>query len=171
MTRTEYREYIASEYWQHRRKEYLRSHNECENCHMCRRTSLRHYDQDLHVHHVSYARVGSELDQDLKALCKRCHEIETFGNSDLKEFGNGTLSSRLFFWLEFLDEIYPDYEVSPKEQIAMLEQFVGEGKAKTCRDVDLVFSYLLRNRPRYPTTEDAKAAWEIVERQQYGDFK
>ena len=41
------------------------------------------YDQDLNVHHASYARLGCEVDADLEALCRRCHEIETFGESKL----------------------------------------------------------------------------------------
>ena len=41
------------------------------------------YDQDLHVHHRNYQRVGAELDSDLRSLCRRCHEIETFGESSL----------------------------------------------------------------------------------------
>lgn len=41
------------------------------------------YDHDLHVHHVSYEHLGQELDSDLAALCRRCHDIKTFGRSDL----------------------------------------------------------------------------------------
>jgi len=37
------------------------------------------YDQDLHVHHKNYASLGHERDSDLEALCKRCHELKSFG--------------------------------------------------------------------------------------------
>lgn len=82
-TKTEHREYIASEKWQKRRKEYLLAMPICEKCELPRRLAIVAYDQDLHVHHKSYARVGAELDDDLQSLCRRCHEVETFGSSSL----------------------------------------------------------------------------------------
>lgn len=86
MTKTEYREYISSPTWKERRKEFLAINGtHCANCNLPRLFAIVAYDQDLHVHHVSYARIGQELDEDLKALCKRCHEIETFGVSRLHE--------------------------------------------------------------------------------------
>ena len=42
------------------------------------------YDQDLHVHHKNYQNIGAELDSDLEVLCRRCHEVETFGESALQ---------------------------------------------------------------------------------------
>lgn len=82
-TKTEYREYISSEAWQQRRKEFLKENLVCNRCDMPRAIAIIAYDQDLHVHHRSYANVGRELDSDLEPLCKRCHEIETFGSSAL----------------------------------------------------------------------------------------
>jgi hypothetical protein len=86
MTMTEYREYIASAGWQERRRQYLlRSGTGCFRCEMPRWLVGIVYDQDLHVHHLSYANVGNEKDFDLESLCRRCHEIETFGRSELSE--------------------------------------------------------------------------------------
>jgi hypothetical protein len=85
MTKSEYREYIAGEQWQQRRKWYLFLHNSCNRCHLLRWIAIAAYDQDLHVHHKSYANIGREEDSDLEPLCKRCHEIETFGSSQLHE--------------------------------------------------------------------------------------
>lgn len=85
MTKTEYRKYIASEHWQQRRRWFLIMHNVCNRCLAPRWLAIDAYDQDLHVHHKSYANVGAEEDGDLEALCKRCHEIETFGSSQLHE--------------------------------------------------------------------------------------
>lgn len=82
-TKTEYREYIASEKWQKRRKAYLSWANSCERCCLPRWLAIVAYDQDLHVHHKSYGSIGSEPDEDLEPLCRRCHEIETFGKSYL----------------------------------------------------------------------------------------
>lgn len=41
------------------------------------------YDQDLHVHHKTYRNRGAERPEDLQALCRRCHELETYGRSSL----------------------------------------------------------------------------------------
>jgi hypothetical protein len=82
-TKTEYREYISSDHWKRRRKDFLTHFPSCNRCRLNRTLALIAYDQDLHVHHRSYARVGAELDDDLEALCKRCHEVETFGRSNL----------------------------------------------------------------------------------------
>lgn len=82
-TKSQYREYIASEEWQERRKKYLVQHPRCMECGLPRWLAIVAYDQDLHVHHRSYARVGHELDEDLQALCRSCHEIKTFGNTAL----------------------------------------------------------------------------------------
>jgi hypothetical protein len=42
----------------------------------------------LHVHHVNYARLGAELDEDLEALCKRCHNAEETAEFDPTEYGD-----------------------------------------------------------------------------------
>jgi hypothetical protein len=87
MTKTEYAQYIASPEWQEKRKEALAlSDNRCFNCGMPRWLASIVYDQDLHVHHLNYQNVGNEqAEEDLQVLCRRCHEIETFGRSSLKE--------------------------------------------------------------------------------------
>lgn len=85
MTKTEYREYIAGEAWRRRRRDFLAQVNYCERCDAPRKLVVLVYDQDLHLHHRSYARVGNERPEDLEALCRRCHEIETFGRSELRK--------------------------------------------------------------------------------------
>ena len=84
-TKTEYREYISSPEWQARRKEFLLAYPDCNRCKLPRWLAIVAYDQDLHVHHRSYAHIGAEPEEDLEPLCKRCHEIETFGHSALHE--------------------------------------------------------------------------------------
>ena len=87
MTKTEYAQYIASPEWQEKRKEALAfANNRCSRCSMPRWLAAIAYDQDLHVHHLHYQTVGDEdAFDDLEVLCRRCHEIETFGRSDLRE--------------------------------------------------------------------------------------
>lgn len=84
MTKSEYRQYLASAHWQETRKEYLVGVTECKQCDVPRWIANIAYDQDLHVHHLSYANLGSEDYEDLEALCRRCHEIKTFGHSNLR---------------------------------------------------------------------------------------
>lgn len=88
MNKTEYRKYIASADWQERRKHFLAGEDGlsswCNRCKLPRWLAGIVYDQDLHVHHKSYVNIGSEKPEDLEILCKRCHEIETFGRSDLR---------------------------------------------------------------------------------------
>lgn len=85
MTKTEYREYLQTPAWQQRRKEVLKVIPVCMKCWIPRWVAQIAYDQDLHVHHKSYAHVGNELPYELAPLCRRCHEMETFGRTDLRE--------------------------------------------------------------------------------------
>jgi hypothetical protein len=57
---------------------------DCERCNLPRWLAEIAYDQDLHVHHLNYACLSKETFHDVEILCRRCHEIETFGRSDLK---------------------------------------------------------------------------------------
>jgi hypothetical protein len=83
MTKTEYREYLSSPHWQKLRKEFISGQTECNRCALPRWIVVLAYDQDLHAHHNSYARLGREQWEDLEALCRRCHELETFGRTSL----------------------------------------------------------------------------------------
>lgn len=61
-----YRQYLNSEQWRVRRARAL--HLAGSTCADCDRSS------DLTVHHLTYDRLGSELDEDLVVLCPPCHE-------------------------------------------------------------------------------------------------
>lgn len=94
MTKTEYAQYIASPEWKEKRKEVLAlTRNRCEECEIPRWLASIVYDQDLHVHHLHYKSVGNEHPDDLQVLCRRCHEIETFGRSSLREPKSSTCST------------------------------------------------------------------------------
>jgi hypothetical protein len=56
----------------------------CYTCTIPRWLAEIAYDQDLNVHHKSYKNLGNEDWDDLEPLCRRCHEIEKFGRSDLR---------------------------------------------------------------------------------------
>ena len=86
MLKTEYREYINSPEWQQRRKDFLASHPSCARCKLPRWLAVIAYDQDLNVHHRTYGNLGAEdFDTDLEPLCRRCHELEEYRRSDLRE--------------------------------------------------------------------------------------
>jgi hypothetical protein len=36
-------------------------------------------DNSLDVHHLTYERMGDELDEDLAVMCRTCHEAEHAG--------------------------------------------------------------------------------------------
>jgi hypothetical protein len=61
-----YKEYIKSQAWLRRRIAYYKTHEKkCAVCKSSHRISL---------HHITYANVGREPDEDLVPLCLDCHE-------------------------------------------------------------------------------------------------
>lgn len=60
-----YVEYLQTPEWRARRSRSLRLVGyRCERCDVKR---------DLQVHHLTYVRIGEELDEDLEVLCRGCH--------------------------------------------------------------------------------------------------
>jgi hypothetical protein len=84
MTKKQYSAYLQSAHWQDLRKEMLAGQSYCARCEVPRWLAELLYDQDLHLHHLNYEHLGKEQWEDLEVLCRRCHEIETFGRSELK---------------------------------------------------------------------------------------
>jgi hypothetical protein len=83
--KTEYRTYLNSSQWQKRRRVFLAKNDSCARCQIPRWLAEIAYNQDLNVHHISYANLGAESWDDLEPLCRRCHEVEKFGRSDLRK--------------------------------------------------------------------------------------
>lgn len=63
--RPNYHEYIKSKRWYRRRRRIIRKRQVCEYCQS---------KNNLTVHHLTYKRLGRELEKDLVLLCWRCHE-------------------------------------------------------------------------------------------------
>lgn len=63
-----YSEYLLTDHWRRMRERILERDN--RQCVECTET------ENLHVHHLTYERVGCELDTDLITLCELCHAIE-----------------------------------------------------------------------------------------------
>lgn len=59
-----YKEYIDTKSWNDKSIKYLKIHPICEICHKYK---------SIEVHHNSYENIGNELDEDLTAICHRCH--------------------------------------------------------------------------------------------------
>jgi hypothetical protein len=81
--RSDYRNYINSQAWRERRRKFLYGDPPCNRCGISRAAAKLYYDQDLNVHHRNYQNIGCEPDSDLEALCRRCHEIESNGKTEL----------------------------------------------------------------------------------------
>lgn len=65
-----YPEYLRSAYWKKVRENVLRTRGKrCELCGTGRFSSTV-----LHVHHLTYERVGAEQADDLAVLCRDCHK-------------------------------------------------------------------------------------------------
>lgn len=63
-----YHSYLKSDKWKQVRTRLMQKRGcKCEVCGIGHR---------LQVHHLTYARLGNELDSDLKVLCWACHERE-----------------------------------------------------------------------------------------------
>jgi 5-methylcytosine-specific restriction endonuclease McrA len=66
-----YNQYLLTEHWQKTRKATLAARGyQCEKC--------RKRGGELHVHHLTYARLGQERPEDLQVLCSECHRWEHF---------------------------------------------------------------------------------------------
>jgi hypothetical protein len=67
-SKPEYSEYLNSPEWKQRRAECLRmSKYTCARCGLVKPAS------QLHVHHLTYERLGNELPADLQVVCLACH--------------------------------------------------------------------------------------------------
>lgn len=73
MNKQEYRVYLRSPAWKRRReKALLRAHHQCQ---ICKRRFRFGRGGELEVH-LTYERVGREIDSDLTVLCRECHDAE-----------------------------------------------------------------------------------------------
>lgn len=80
--------YLRSWAWEQRRQGALRrAEYRCRTCPAVQR---------LHVHHVTYVRVGMEQIEDLRVLCSACHlAIHVSGNTSIPMDANTRAEARL----------------------------------------------------------------------------
>ena len=60
-----YKDYVDSKEWENKSSSYLNEHKVCE---LCRK------HKSVEAHHTSYKRFMNESEEDLMALCERCHK-------------------------------------------------------------------------------------------------
>lgn len=70
-----YQEYIVSNAWKAKRVSILEKRQRCQRCGLLRNLCKFFYGRDLNLHHLTYERLGHELDSDIQVLCVACHEI------------------------------------------------------------------------------------------------
>jgi 5-methylcytosine-specific restriction endonuclease McrA len=63
-----YYEYLQSDHWKEFRKKYYRSRKR-KSCTLCKSRN------DIHLHHITYNRLGREQLNDVIPLCGECHEL------------------------------------------------------------------------------------------------
>lgn len=73
MDKANYQKYLKIDCWKTRRDEYLRVHGkQCELC-GAQEEMIPGTVAPVQLHHLTYERLGCELDSDLVAACERCH--------------------------------------------------------------------------------------------------
>lgn len=65
-----YKDYMKSDRWKRKRQQVFAHYG--KRCYACRK-----YEKVLHVHHMTYARLGREAIGDLIPLCVPCHREVT----------------------------------------------------------------------------------------------
>lgn len=73
----DYYEYLKSAEWQQVRTRLFKLRG--RKCELCENTD------SLHIHHLTYKRVGHERDEDLQILCDDCHVGITLNQYDDKK--------------------------------------------------------------------------------------
>lgn len=74
-TKINYKEYIISNEWKSKRKQYIKA-----SWYICECCNLKFEDKNLCLHHHTYKRIWKEHANDLAVLCHICHEKIHFNN-------------------------------------------------------------------------------------------
>ncbi len=78
--RVDYKWYIHSELWKHRRQLYMEYYGAvCQHCRKAKVTGLA-------LHHETYVRLGKEALDDLHLICRECH-FKTHNKAHLRDLG------------------------------------------------------------------------------------
>lgn len=67
----DYEKYLKSSHWKEKRKQKLRGgFKRTKRCYCCNQIQI---GTIIHIHHVTYVRIGKEKNNDLQVLCEICH--------------------------------------------------------------------------------------------------
>jgi hypothetical protein len=85
----EYEKYLESPHWQELRKRKLEQqrkelgYNSCEKCGERPQAVTR--ETALHIHHLTYERLGEERLEDVTIICRPCHDREHGRDAERKQ--------------------------------------------------------------------------------------
>lgn len=103
-----YKEYIKSEYWTERKRQYFSLHpRKCEVC----------GHPDVELHHLKYGEYGREADKHLAALC-RVHHDEVHAAMQLRR----NMSYQTRYVVEDLKEKWEKMRTAPAKLAKIPEQ-------------------------------------------------
>lgn len=79
-----YDDYLLTKHWRNKRKLIIAErHGVCQKC----KKKIEEKGK-IHIHHLTYERIGDELAEDLMLLCEDCHhKIHNKGKSKKKKSG------------------------------------------------------------------------------------
>ena len=109
MDKTTYQKYVKADCWQLRRDTFIRHFEVCELC---------GHNKSSQVHHLTYERLGQELETDLAAVCERCHRAMhgLVGGTPLEWIRQFTESN-----LEFAEKYRTSYAVKYRAILSAVE--------------------------------------------------
>lgn len=117
--RVDYATYIVSDEWAHRKAQYYGSHTrECAACGPPGDDVLA-LALGIHLHHLSYARLGHEADIDLMPLCEGCHEIAHAYHRSHKRMSLDEATRQA---LRLEDTIVPRLKIEPRPEKSLTAQ-------------------------------------------------
>jgi len=76
LTIEEYDKYLATPHWQEFRKRVFAQQRERLGRNCCERCPKSAEETKLHVHHLTYERLGNENLEDVQIICGECHDKE-----------------------------------------------------------------------------------------------
>lgn len=68
--------YYPSEHWRRFRLYVLSTRDRCERCNLRNERSQFLFGRGLDVHHLRYCTLFSETHEDVRVLCRACHDVE-----------------------------------------------------------------------------------------------
>jgi hypothetical protein len=118
-TNKDYIVYINSVEWKEKSRRHLKNYPKCECCNQ----------KATEVHHLSYTRLGKESIDDLKSVCRACHEkCHTVNKERIKNTGKNLrkrfeeVKEGYYGKLVLIDWIeYTLIKLSPKITIQFIE--------------------------------------------------